>query len=57
MVLGRVGDYDPPVTMMGMDALVRAVEGGAVLWASYHDFVFHDRDYKTSLLPRLALPV
>lgn len=42
---------------MDRDPLVRAVDRGAVLWASYHDFVFRDRDYQTDLLPRLAFRV
>lgn len=40
--------------MMYMVALVQDVEGGALIHASYCDFVFRDRDYQIDLLPRLV---
>lgn len=44
-------------TMMNMNALVRAVERGAFLRASYHNFLFRGRDYQTRILPRWAPPI
>lgn len=45
---------DPPATVMDRDTLVQAVEEGVKARVSYCDFVSHNHEFYTELLPRLG---